>query len=44
MLENLIEDAGLDPEHTVGAHPLGDLLLATWAIAAAAKGNTAANA
>lgn len=44
VLESLIEDAGLDPEHTVGAHPLGDLLLATWAIAAADRGEAAAPA
>jgi len=35
VLESLIEEAGLDPEHTVGPHALGELLLATWAIAAA---------
>lgn len=35
VLEGLIADAGLDPEHSVGAHPLGELLTATWAIAAA---------
>ncbi|MCA9704390.1 MAG: hypothetical protein KDK70_00915 [Myxococcales bacterium] len=44
VLESLIEDAGLDPEHTVGPHALRDLLLATWAIAAAAHGETAAEA
>jgi len=37
LLESLIEEAGLDPEHSVGAHPLGELLLATWAIAAAGR-------
>lgn len=36
VLESLIEEAGLDPEHAMGPHALGDLLLATWAIAAAA--------
>jgi len=35
LLEGLIEDAGLDPEHTVGTHAIGELLTATWAIAAA---------
>ncbi len=37
VLESLIEEAGLDPEHSVGPHPLGELLLATWAIAAARR-------
>lgn len=44
VLESLIKDAGLDPEHTVGSHPLGDLLLATWALAAADKGEAMAPA
>lgn len=35
LLEALIADSGLDPDHTVGAHPLGELITATWAIAAA---------
>ena len=37
VLASLIEDAGLDPDHTLGQHALGDLLTATWAIAAAQK-------
>jgi hypothetical protein len=46
VLDSLIKDSGLDPEHAVGPHPLGELLLATWAIAAAANavGGSAANA
>lgn len=43
VLESLIEDAGLDPEHALGPHALGDLLTATWAIAAAQQA-PAANA
>lgn len=35
ILGDLIEDAGLDPAEPLGAHPIGDLLTATWAIAAA---------
>ncbi|MEM6289959.1 MAG: hypothetical protein AAGA54_01800 [Myxococcota bacterium] len=35
LLGGLLEDAGLDPEEPLGAHPLGDLVQATWAIAAA---------
>lgn len=35
ILGELIEDAGLDPQESVGPHPLGELLTATWAIAAA---------
>ncbi|MCX4243849.1 hypothetical protein [Paraliomyxa miuraensis] len=35
LLAGLIEDAGLDPEHALGPHALGDLITATWAIAAA---------
>lgn len=35
VLASLIEAAGLDPEHALGPHALGDLLTATWAIAAA---------
>lgn len=35
IIEGLLADAGLDPEHTVGPHPIGELLAATWAIAAA---------
>lgn len=35
LLSQLMEDAGLDPEEPLGPHPLGDLLTATWAIAAA---------
>lgn len=35
VLASLIEAAGLDPEHNLGPHALGDLLTATWAIAAA---------
>ncbi|MCH9679865.1 MAG: hypothetical protein K0V04_00400 [Deltaproteobacteria bacterium] len=44
VLEGLIEDAGLDPEHTVGPHALGDLITATWAIAAAARAPLVAEA
>lgn len=36
ILTGLIEVAGLDPEEPLGPHPIGDLLYATWAIAAAA--------
>lgn len=35
VLTSLIEAAGLDPEHALGPYALGDLLAATWAIAAA---------
>ncbi|MCA9653501.1 MAG: hypothetical protein H6712_29040 [Myxococcales bacterium] len=35
IIEGLLADAGLDPEHTVGPHPIGELLAASWAIAAA---------
>ena len=42
LIEGLIQDAGLDPEHAVGAHSISDLLIATWAIAAAAPGGIAA--
>lgn len=35
ILGGLIEDAGLDPDEPLGSHPIGDLLTATWAIAAA---------
>jgi hypothetical protein len=35
LLGGLIEDAGLDPAEPLGPHPLGDLVQATWAIAAA---------
>ncbi len=34
ILEGLIEASGLDPEQAVGAHALGELIRATWAIAA----------
>ncbi len=34
LLELLMRDAGLDPQEAVGPHPLGELLTATWAIAA----------
>jgi hypothetical protein len=44
VLDSLIEESGLDPEHAVGAHPLGDLLISTWAIAAASRGDAAAKA
>ena len=35
LLGGLLEDAGLDPAVPLGPHPLGDLVQATWAIAAA---------
>ncbi len=35
VLASLIADAGLDPDYALGQHALGDLLTATWAIAAA---------
>jgi hypothetical protein len=35
ILGDLIETAGLDPAEPIGPHPIGDLLTATWAIAAA---------
>lgn len=35
ILGDLIATAGLDPAEPIGPHPLGDLLTATWAIAAA---------
>jgi hypothetical protein len=35
ILGDLIETAGLDPDEPIGPHPIGDLLTATWAIAAA---------
>lgn len=35
LLGGLLEDAGLDPAEPLGPHPLGDLVHATWAIAAA---------
>lgn len=35
VLDQLIADAGLDPAAEIGSHPLGELLTATWAIAAA---------
>lgn len=35
LLGGLLEDAGLDPAEPLGPHPLGDLVQATWAIAAA---------
>lgn len=38
IIEGLLADAGLDPEHTVGPHPIGELLAATWALAAASPG------
>ncbi len=35
LLAGLLVDAGLDPAEPLGPHPLGDLVRATWAIAAA---------
>ncbi len=35
LLGGLLQDAGLDPAEPLGPHPLGDLVQATWAIAAA---------
>ena len=35
LLGGLLEDAGLDPAEPLGPHPLGELVQATWAIAAA---------
>ena len=35
LLGGLLEDAGLDPDEPLGPHPLGELVQATWAIAAA---------
>ena len=37
VLGVLISDAGLDPEEQIGAHPLGELVEVTWAIAAATE-------
>jgi hypothetical protein len=37
ILGDLIESAGLDPAEPIGPHPIGDLLIATWAIAAATE-------
>jgi len=37
LLDRLMEDAGLDPQEPLGPHPLGELLAATWAIAAATR-------
>lgn len=34
LLESLFRDAGLDPDEPLGPHPIGELLTATWAIAA----------
>lgn len=42
ILGSLIEDAGLDPEEPLGPHPIGELLEATWAIAAATPEEAAA--
>lgn len=41
LLAQLMEDAGLDPEEPLGPHSLGELLTATWAIAAATDEATA---
>lgn len=46
ILGKLIEDAGLDPDesldtHPLGTHPLGEILTATWAIAAATEPSVA---
>lgn len=35
LLDDLIEAAGLDPAASVGAHPIREVLAATWAVAAA---------
>jgi hypothetical protein len=35
VLDQLIDRAGLDPTAPVGAHPIREVLAATWAIAAA---------
>jgi hypothetical protein len=35
ILDALFEDAGLDPDEPLGPHAIGELLTATWAIAAA---------
>lgn len=35
ILESLIEDSGLDPDEALGPHTIGELLRATWAVAAA---------
>lgn len=37
VLDKLIASAGLDPDEEVGSHRLGELLTATWAIAAATE-------
>lgn len=37
LLEDLIETAGLDPDASVGAHPISEVLAATWAVAAAMR-------
>jgi len=42
ILGALIEDAGLDPDEPLGPHPLGELLTATWAVAAATDGTLSA--
>jgi hypothetical protein len=41
ILGDLIEAAGLDPDEPLGPHPIGELLTATWAIAAATEGAAA---
>ncbi len=38
LLDDLIEAAGLDPAASVGAHPIREVLAATWAVAAAVEG------
>lgn len=40
ILGELIRNAGLDPEEPLGPHPIGELLEATWAIAAATTEQT----
>jgi hypothetical protein len=37
VIDSLIEEAGLDPTAEIGAHPLRELVTATWAIAAAER-------
>jgi hypothetical protein len=41
ILGELIEASGLDPDEPLGPHPIGELLTATWAIAAATEAREA---